>query len=173
MTSGKLVDREALGELGERLRREGLRVVHTNGCFDLLHVGHLRYLQEARRLGDVLVVSVNSDNGVRRLKGPARPLVPETERAEMLSGLACVDYVTIFPEAEPSAVILDLRPHLHVKGGDYDPAALPETAAVLAAGGEVRILGLTPGRSSSALAQALQLTASACSAEVPEAGRDA
>jgi D-beta-D-heptose 7-phosphate kinase/D-beta-D-heptose 1-phosphate adenosyltransferase len=128
-------------------------VVFTNGCFDLLHVGHLRYLQEARGLGDVLVVGVNTDAGVRRLKGPARPLVPEKERAELLGGLACVDYVTLFDEPLPNEAIAALRPHVHVKGGDYRADDLPEAAVVRSYGGEVAIMALVPGRSTTDLLQ--------------------
>jgi glycerol-3-phosphate cytidylyltransferase len=147
----KIVAREELGPLGERLRTEGRRIVFTNGCFDLLHVGHLRYLGQARKLGDVLVVGVNTDAGVRRLKGPTRPLVPEDERAELLAGFECVDYVTLFDEATPVETIRALKPALHVKGGDYRAEDLPETAAVREGGGEVHIMPLVPGRSTTDL----------------------
>ena len=143
----QIVERVELAALGERLRAKGKRIVFTNGCFDLLHVGHLRYLQQARALGDVLVVGVNTDAGVRRLKGPARPLVPEEERAELLAALRCVDYVTLFDEETPVEAIRALKPDVHVKGGDYRVEDLPETAAVREGGGEVRIMGLVPGRS--------------------------
>jgi rfaE bifunctional protein nucleotidyltransferase chain/domain len=152
----KWCPREALAGLGERLRAAGQRVVFTNGCFDLLHVGHLRYLQSARELGDVLVVGVNSDESVRRLKGPARPLVAAEERAELLAGLSCVDYVTIFSEDLPVAAIRLLRPAVHVKGGDYQREELPEAAAVREGGGEVVILPFTQGRSTSALLRRLE-----------------
>ena len=108
-------------QLIQILKQERVRqkvVVTTNGCFDLLHVGHLRYLQAARELGDLLVVGVNSDTSVKQLKGKNRPLVPEMERAEMLAGLACVDYVVIFPELAIS-LLSALQPDVHVKGGDY------------------------------------------------------
>ena len=147
MSVEKAVPREELSALGERLRAAGKRVVFTNGCFDVLHVGHLRYLQQAREQGDVLVVGLNSDASVRGLKGPSRPIVPEDERLEMLAGLACVDYVTPFPEATPDTVIRLLRPNLHVKGGDYTEDQLPEAALVRSYGGEVRIMPLVPGRS--------------------------
>src|SRR2546423_1864914 len=120
MSISKLILRNELDSLGERLRAEGRRIVFTNGCFDLLHVGHLRYLQAARALGDVLVVGLNSDRSVRGLKGAQRPLVPEEERAELLAGIECVDYVTIFDEELPNETIAALRPHVHVKGGDYE-----------------------------------------------------
>ena len=147
MRAPALVSREGLPALGERLRAEGKRIVFTNGCFDILHVGHLRYLQQARALGDVLVVGINTDAGVRRLKGPSRPIVPEDERAELLAGLECVDYVTLFDEPTPVETIAALRPHLHATGGDYRPEDLPEADTVRAAGGEVVILPRVPGRS--------------------------
>jgi rfaE bifunctional protein nucleotidyltransferase chain/domain len=142
-----IIARSELAALGERLRAEGRRIVFTNGCFDLLHVGHLRYLQQARALGDLLVVGVNTDAGVQRLKGPTRPLVPEEERAELLAGLRCVDYVTLFDEPTPVETIRALKPHVHVKGGDYREEDLPEAAAVREGGGEIRIMPLVLGRS--------------------------
>lgn len=144
---GQIISRSELAQLGEDLRADGKRVVFTNGCFDVLHVGHLRYLQQARGLGDALVVGVNSDAGVRRLKGPQRPIVPEEERAELLAGLACVDYVTLFDEPLPNQTLSALRPHIHVKGGDYEAERLPETPLVRSMGGEVVIVPLVEGRS--------------------------
>jgi rfaE bifunctional protein nucleotidyltransferase chain/domain len=146
-----IVTRIELAALGERLRAEGKRVVFTNGCFDVLHVGHLRYLQQARALGDVLVVGVNTDAGVRRLKGPERPIVPEEERAELLAGLRCVDYVTLFDEPLPNETIAALRPDVHAKGGDYTEEQLPEAPLVRSYGGEVVLLPLVPGRSTTDL----------------------
>jgi len=127
------------------------RTVFTNGCFDLLHVGHLRYLQAARALGDRLVVGLNSDASVRGLKGPERPLVTELERAELLLGLACVDAIVIFDEPTAEGAIRVIRPAVYAKGGDYRPETLPETPAVLEGGGEVVILPFVEGRSTSAL----------------------
>ena len=122
-------------------KQDGAVVVTTNGCFDVLHLGHLRYLQAARQLGDLLVVAVNSDSSVRQLKGENRPLVPEEERAEMLAGLECVDYVVIFPEETPIALLSELKPNIHVKGGDYKLEQLIERDVVEANGGKV-IVGL-------------------------------
>ena len=102
-----------------RLRRRGKRIVFTNGCFDLLHIGHLRYLQRARRQGDRLVVAINSDRSVRKIKGPPRPLLPQAERAEVLAALSCVDYVTVFDEPDPLAVITALQPDFLIKGSDW------------------------------------------------------
>jgi rfaE bifunctional protein nucleotidyltransferase chain/domain len=152
----KQVSRDQLAALAERLRAGGRRIVFTNGCFDLLHVGHLRYLRAARALGDVLVVGVNTDASVRSLKGPSRPVVPEAERAELLAGLECVDYVTLFSEATPNAVIERLRPEVHVKGGDYSADALPEAPLVRSYGGEVVIVPLVPGRSTTELIRRME-----------------
>jgi rfaE bifunctional protein nucleotidyltransferase chain/domain len=154
--TSRIIPRADLAALGERLRSEGRRIVFTNGCFDLLHVGHLRYLREARAHGDVLVVGVNTDAGVRRLKGPSRPVVPEEERAELLAGLECVEYVTLFDEPLPDRAITLLRPHVHVKGGDYRAEELPEAETVRACGGEVVIVPLVPGRSTTDLVQRIR-----------------
>jgi len=121
----KILSRPVLARAVAGARRRGERVVFTNGCFDLLHLGHLRSLEQARRLGDRLVVGVNSDAGVRRLKGAGRPVVPARQRAELLAALACVDWVVVFGEATPLALVRTLRPDLLAKGGDW---ALPEIA---------------------------------------------
>lgn len=136
---GRVVSRRDIGALLEPHRLAGHIIVFTNGCFDLLHIGHVRYLAEARRLGDVLVVGVNSDISVRRLKGPRRPLIPETERAEMLAHLASVDYVTLFDELTADNLILQVVPHIYVKGGDIDPERVPEAPTVRRLGGRVVI----------------------------------
>jgi len=153
----KIKPREALARTLENARRDGRRVVFTNGCFDLLHVGHVRLLEAARALGDILVVGINSDASVRRLdKGSERPLVGEAQRAEVVGALACVDYVTIFDEDTPIETILALKPQVHVKGGDYDAETIPETPAVRSVGGVVRILPLIPGFSTTRLVERLK-----------------
>ena len=119
----------------------GRRVVLANGCFDLLHVGHVRYLSAARGLGDALVVGLNSDASVRRLKGPGRPVIPADERAELIGALASVDLVVVFDDDSAEALIARLRPDVHAKGTDYTEESVPERAAVLAAGGRVAIAG--------------------------------
>jgi rfaE bifunctional protein nucleotidyltransferase chain/domain len=121
--------------------------VATNGCFDLLHVGHLRYLQAARSLGDCLIVAVNSDRSVAELKGPTRPIVPEDERAELLAGLACVDYVTLFDEQSPVDLLVALRPKRYVKGAQYTEDTLPEAPALKAVGTELMWAPMVAGRS--------------------------
>ena len=115
----KIKERKKLLGIIKELRAKGKRIVFTNGCFDLLHVGHVRYLKKAKTLGDVLIVGVNSDTSVRKLKGPKRPILPEEERVEILSGLGCVDYVTLFAEMDPLKLITSLRPDILVKGGDW------------------------------------------------------
>src|SRR5256884_9475884 len=120
---------------------QGKKVVLTNGCFDILHVGHLRYLQEARGLGDVLVVAVNSDKSMRLIKDPGRPILAENERVALVSALRCVDQVVLFDEPVASHVLEVLRPAIHAKGTDYTEQTVPERARVLAYGGEVRIAG--------------------------------
>lgn len=140
-------------------RAAGQRLVLTNGVFDLLHAGHVGYLTQARALGDLLVVALNSDSSVRAIKGPLRPLTPEAERAALLAALRCVDYVSVFAEPTAEAVVAALRPEIYVKGGDYaideggppDPERLPEARVVRAYGGEVRLLPYAPGRSTSEL----------------------
>ncbi len=132
---------EEAAALAERLRVEGKRIVLANGCFDLLHVGHVRYLRAARRLGDVLFVGVNSDAAVRRLKGPGRPLVPAAERAEIVAALAGVDHVVIFDEDTADRLLERLRPHVHAKGTDYTPEAVPERATARGGGAPVVITG--------------------------------
>ncbi|MGH7310359.1 MAG: adenylyltransferase/cytidyltransferase family protein [Candidatus Rokuibacteriota bacterium] len=133
--------------LAERLRATGKRIVLANGCFDLLHVGHVRYLRGARALGDVLFVGLNSDAAVRRLKGPGRPLMPIAERAELLAALREVDHVVMFDDDTADGLVTRLRPHVHAKGTDYTPESVPERASVRAVGGRVVIAGDPKGHS--------------------------
>ncbi|MCI5724837.1 MAG: D-glycero-beta-D-manno-heptose 1-phosphate adenylyltransferase [Fusobacterium gastrosuis] len=128
-------------------KEQGKKVVFTNGCFDILHVGHVSYLENAKRQGDILIVGVNSDESTRRLKGPTRPINNENDRACMLSALKSVDYTVIFDEDTPEDLIAYLRPSIHVKGGDYKKDDLPETKIVEAYGGKVVILNFVEGKS--------------------------
>ncbi len=155
MFSGKILTLEEAPAFRAKLRGEGRKVVATNGCFDLLHVGHLRYLTEARACGDFLWVGLNGDASVRELKGPNRPLVAELDRAELLAAWRVVDAVTIFPEMRATAFIQAVQPDIYVKGGDYTAESLnAEEAAVLkACGAEIKIVGLVPGRSTSRLVE--------------------
>ncbi|MGL4307849.1 MAG: D-glycero-beta-D-manno-heptose 1-phosphate adenylyltransferase [Cetobacterium sp.] len=140
----------------EELKKQGKKVVFTNGCFDILHVGHLTYLNEAKRQGNILVVGVNSDSSVKRLKGESRPINNEIDRAEMLCGLKAVDYTVIFEEDTPMELIEELKPSIHVKGGDYKKEDLPETEVVERNGGEVRILGFVQGKSTTNIVKKIQ-----------------
>jgi rfaE bifunctional protein nucleotidyltransferase chain/domain len=142
---------ERLAACLERDRAAGKRIVFTNGCFDVLHRGHIAYLNQAKRLGDVLVVAVNDDSGVRRLKGPGRPVNSAADRAAVLAALSCVDHVTTFSADTTAGLITRLRPDVYAKGGDYTPAMLPETPVVRACGGEVRILDYLPDRSTTSV----------------------
>jgi rfaE bifunctional protein nucleotidyltransferase chain/domain len=149
----KILSLPALSQRADEIRRAGQRLVLTNGCFDLLHVGHVRYLQQARKLGDFLAVAVNGDESVRSLKGAGRPLNSENDRAEVLAALGCVDFVTIFPALRATEVIKVLRPAIYAKGGDYTLESLdPEEVGVLQeAGTEIKTLPLVPGKSTSSL----------------------
>lgn len=143
----KIVSQTQLAEIVTRRQAAGERIVFTNGVFDILHVGHARYLAEARALGDALVVAVNTDRSVRGIKGDLRPVVSEEERAEMLGWLSCVDYVTFFETPTPVPLIEAVRPLIYAKGGDYRVEDLPETPVVRGYGGDVHILSLIQGRS--------------------------
>ena len=125
----------------ERLRRQGKRIVLANGCFDLLHVGHVRYLEGAGRLGDLLIVAVNNDAMVRRLKGPGRPLMKQQDRVALVSAVDGVDYVTVFGEPTAERLLQVLRPHVHAKGSDYTKDTVPEREVVRSYGGRVAIVG--------------------------------
>jgi D-beta-D-heptose 7-phosphate kinase/D-beta-D-heptose 1-phosphate adenosyltransferase len=152
--SGQVIfDREELRRVRAGLRAEGRRLVFTNGCFDLLHVGHVRYLAAARGLGDALLVAVNSDRSVRALKGRGRPLVGEAERAEVLAALAAVDFVTVFDEESPRALIRELLPDVLVKGGDYALDEIHGREEVEAAGGRVLALPFVEGASTTSLVE--------------------
>jgi rfaE bifunctional protein nucleotidyltransferase chain/domain len=132
---------EEAARLAERLRAEGKRIVLANGCFDVLHVGHVRYLREARRLGDVLFLGLNDDASVARLKGRGRPVVPAAERAEILGALRDVDHVVVFGDDTADTLVARLRPHVHAKGTDYTEATVPEAATAHAVGARVAITG--------------------------------
>jgi rfaE bifunctional protein nucleotidyltransferase chain/domain len=153
MHAGRQVDASTLGQVRDTMETAGQRLVFTNGCFDLLHAGHVRYLQQARGLGDALAVGLNSDRSVRELKGKGRPVNVEEDRAEVLAALGCVDYVVIFDGKRATDVLSTVRPHVYAKGGDYTPDSLDpeERAALEKAGAEIRILPLVPGRSTTAV----------------------
>jgi len=147
----KILSRPALIDLRRQLKEQQKRVVFTNGCFDLLHRAHVEYLREARRLGDALVVGLNSDASVRALKGPGRPLMPQEDRAELLVEMRSVDWVCIFDEVSVESLVSELLPDVLVKGGDYRPEQIVGRQAVEQAGGAVRALSLWRGCSTSSL----------------------
>lgn len=153
---GTVQTREALGEYIEGLRKQGKTIVTTNGCFDILHVGHVRILKQAKSLGDVLVVGINSDASVRDLKGPERPINNQDDRAELLASLECVDVVSIFTEGTPVEFIKVVKPNIHVKGADYKPQDLEETPVVESLGGRIEILPLVPQKSTTSLVQKIR-----------------
>jgi D-glycero-beta-D-manno-heptose 1-phosphate adenylyltransferase len=163
-TLNKILSREQLATEVRRRQQAGERGVFTNGCFDLLHLGHVRYLQDARALGDFLILGLNSDTSTRVLKGPSRPLAPETERAEILAALTCIDYVTIFSEPTAGPLVALLQPTIYVKGGDYanvdgnapDLSRLPEAKVVQEYGGIVRLIPYLPQHSTTELIAAIK-----------------
>jgi len=150
-SAAKIRDRKAAVAAVRRWQRAGKTVVFTNGCFDLLHLGHVRYLDAARALGDLLVVGLNSDASVRLAKGPGRPIVPVAERAEVLAALGAVDLVVLFDEPDPAALVAALQPDVLVKGADWAPDQIIGREAVEARGGVVTSVPLTPGASTSGL----------------------
>ena len=154
MLSKKIVDRQALQRRIAEWRRQGETVVLANGCFDLLHVGHIRYLRAAKALGGRLVVAVNSDSSARRLKGEGRPLMPEQERAEIIAALEDVDVVVIFSEPDVRALVREVRPDVQAKGTDYTAESVPERDVVMECGGRVEIVGDPKGHSSSEMLRA-------------------
>jgi rfaE bifunctional protein nucleotidyltransferase chain/domain len=152
----KVFDRKQLREQVERWRHGGERVVFTNGCFDLLHVGHIRYLHGAKKLGTKLIVALNGDGSVRQLKGEGRPLMPASERAEILSALSDVDAVVIFDEPDVKALLRELKPDIHAKGTDYTELSVPERDVVAQYGGRVAIVGDPKEHSTTSLIEQLK-----------------
>jgi rfaE bifunctional protein nucleotidyltransferase chain/domain len=145
----KIISRSRIAPLVDDLKKKGKKIVFTNGCFDLLHAGHVRYLQEARSLGDFLVVGLNSDQSVRQIKDPSRPLIVEQQRAEILAALECVDYVVLFDEADPFRLIDEIKPDVLVKGADWSMDNIIGADIVMAYGGKVQRVDLVPSISTS------------------------
>lgn len=157
--SSKVKQRHELAALLQAYRQEGKRIVFTNGCFDLMHVGHTRYLQAAKDLGDLLVVGINGDASVRTLnKAPDRPIVSEAQRAEVVAALGCIDYVVLFDEPDPHSLIAALQPDVLVKGGDWEVERIIGRDIVEARGGVVRTIPLVPGVSTTSIIQRIRLT---------------
>ena len=152
----KILGRESLLAALEPRRAAGETVALANGLFDLLHVGHLRYLEGAAAEADVLVVAINSDSSARRLKGPSRPVIPESERAELIAGFACVDYVTVFDELDARGVLTAVRPDVHCKGSDYTPDSVPEADLAAEMGWRIRIVGDAKRHATSSLIERIK-----------------
>ena len=140
----KIISRPQIAGLMKNLKKKGRKIVFTNGCFDLLHVGHVRYLKEARGLGDCLVIGLNSDQSMRQIKDPARPLISEDQRAEVLAALECVDYIVLFDEADPFKLIEEIRPDVLVKGADWSMDKIIGADLVQSYGGKVHRVDLVP-----------------------------
>ena len=147
----KVISRRAAAVLFSRLRRAGKRIVFTNGCFDILHAGHARYLRRAASMGDILAVGLNGDGSVRRLKGEGRPIQKEADRAYLLASLACVSYVVVFSEDTPAALVEDVVPHVLVKGGDWKGKTIAGAEFVRSRGGAVKTIRFLPGRSTTSI----------------------
>lgn len=151
MKSKKIKSLRQLKKIVERLKKEGKKIVFTNGCFDILHAGHLYSLEKARKFGDVLIVGINSDNSVRKLKGKNRPIVGEKDRLYLISGFSCVDYCVMFREETPVNLIKSLKPDIIVKGADYKKEQIAGNDIVKTYGGKVMRVPLVPGKSTSSL----------------------
>ena len=134
-------DIDELSRIIESLKADGKKIIFGNGCFDILHVGHIRYLKGAKELGDCLVIAVNSDSSVKKIKGEGNPLIPEDERLEIMSAIESVDYLTLFSEPNVESLLLRLKPHVHAKGTDYTKNSVPERDTVISFGGEIAIVG--------------------------------
>ncbi len=145
----KIIERADISGIAQKLKAAGKTVVFTNGCFDILHAGHVRYLAGARALGDCLIIGLNSDQSVRNLKGPSRPVNHQEDRAEVLAALAAVDYIVIFNDATAECLVADIKPDIYAKGGDYTLDKLPESKIVASYGGRTILIPEVPGKSSS------------------------
>ncbi len=153
---GKVVKREDIPVLLKQLRAENKTIVTTNGCFDILHVGHVRYLQKTKTFADVLVVCLNSDVSVKKIKGPDRPVNNENDRAEILCALSCVDYVVLFDESSPENLLCEIKPDVHTKGADYTIETLPEAKAIMAAGGRIEFISFVEGKSTTSIIEKMR-----------------
>ncbi len=144
---GKVIEKNELESLIQELRKENKKIVFTNGCFDIIHLGHVRYLKESAKFGDILIVGLNSDSSVKKLKGDKRPINLENDRAELLSELRAVDYVVIFEQNSPLELLDKIKPDIYTKGADYTLETLPESEVVIKNGGKVEFIDLVKGKS--------------------------
>lgn len=148
---GLIINRADVSEFIKNLRKNNKTIVTTNGCFDILHVGHVRYLQKTKSLADYSIVLLNSDNSVKTIKGNDRPINKESDRAEILCALSCVDYVIIFDESSPEKLIAEIQPDVHTKGADYTVETLPEAKTILSYGGKIEFIPFVEGKSTTSL----------------------
>ena len=151
-----LIKQNELDYLLNKLRTQGKTIVTTNGCFDILHVGHVRYLEKAKSFGDVLIVALNSDKSVKRIKGESRPINNENDRAEVLSALRSVDYVVLFDEDSPIDLLMKIKPNVHTKGADYTVETLPEAKGIMAAGGRIEFISFVEGKSTTSIIEKMK-----------------
>ena len=151
-----LVQRTDLNDLLKKLREEGKTIVTTNGCFDILHVGHVRYLEKTKSFADVLIVALNSDKSVKSIKGDNRPINNENDRAEVLSGLKSVDYVVLFDEDSPIELLLQIKPDVYTKGADYTVETLPEAKPIMEAGGRIEFISFVEGKSTTSIIEKMR-----------------
>ena len=143
----KLIEKENLDNIIKKLKSENKKIVFTNGCFDILHAGHVRYLKESKKFGDILIVGLNSDVSVKKIKGESRPINPEMDRAEVLAGLEAVSYIVLFDETSPVKLLEEIKPDIYTKGADYTLETLPEADVVIKNGGRVQFINLVEGKS--------------------------
>lgn len=143
----KLIEKENLDNIIKKLKSENKKIVFTNGCFDILHAGHVRYLKESKKFGDILIVGLNSDVSVKKIKGESRPINPEMDRAEVLAGLEAVSYIVLFDEPSPVKLLEEIKPDIYTKGADYTVETLPEAKTVLSYGGKIEFIKFLEGRS--------------------------
>lgn len=143
----KLIEKENLDNIIKKLKSENKKIVFTNGCFDILHAGHVRYLKESKKFGDILIVGLNSDVSVKKIKGESRPINPEMDRAEVLAGLEAVSYIVLFDEISPVKLLEEIKPDIYTKGADYTVETLPEAKTVLSYGGKIEFIKFLEGRS--------------------------
>ena len=153
---GKVVARTEIEALVKKLKNEGKTVVTTNGCFDILHVGHVRYLQKTKTFADYSIVLLNSDKSVRSIKGPTRPVNNENDRAEILCALSCVDYVVLFDEDSPESLIAQIKPDVHTKGADYTVETLPEAKTIIENGGRIEFISFVEGKSTTSIIEKMR-----------------
>ena len=151
-----LVQRTELNDLLKKLREDGKTIVTTNGCFDILHVGHVRYLEKTKTFADVLIVALNSDKSVKSIKGDSRPINNENDRAEVLSGLKSVDYVVLFDEDSPIDLLLQIKPDVYTKGADYTVETLPEAKPIIEAGGRIEFISFVEGKSTTSIIEKMR-----------------